>query len=846
MPGGFSNVELDPNSPIKSIASFLQELVLLGRATIKGSPSASASSGRSPPSEGRRRAGARLRRRRLRDAGVSSPVAVPPAAPLAAGGGARRAAPASPRSPRRSARRGSSSAGGRRARRRTRRRRRADGGHARQEGRVGVAARAARETEFERVVSGHRSVVVLIVVCGHHLHCARLRHTQNLSTPSPTCPAAGEERAPSTTPRRPGTRARTREARVAQRRRRRAAPRAAARPRCRRADGSAPRARPPRGPPLLAVLLLRPRRLGLLLPPARHRLLGVVGVGVGHPLAEVSREHLGATARALRRPPAPPRRRLLRRRLLRRRRLRRRRPSARRGAAASPARRAAAATSIAAARRRARRWRRARRRWRRARRVGLASVHLPRARQTPPAPQSGGSRSDRPAAARSTYGARGRRERPDVRLARTPPSPPSRPTCWRRAAGSLRRRGGSGTTCDCTAPTVPPSTARPAAAATTATARAARVHERAGLAVAAAAAPPFSENRTRTRARSPPESPRARLASGCPRSAAQRGTPCGVAAGKLQEPPPRTRARRGSRRRRSSTGRRPPSRTLRRASPRRPLLQVRQVAGVLHPLVARPEPPPRQPHSPGSSIAESVKPWQSAAESHTRLAIATDIALQQVGAERSVAPVGGVRHGGRHRRRRGVSRRRRRRCALGQGRGAARCSACSQSPKACKNLLTKNPSPITDRAALRARPAPHQLAPQPAPSKFSPVEAIPASPITKIEPLHGASLRRRLSARDLHFTSSQRLACDGRVGQRAAEGVEVRALAGDAARSNSSSCRTRRAGANRVEWAAVVGWQEDWEWEWAGHVDAELDVLRRWVGEQRLGCERRHWAWELQ
>ena len=34
MPGGFSNVELDPNSPIKSIASFPQELVLLGRATI--------------------------------------------------------------------------------------------------------------------------------------------------------------------------------------------------------------------------------------------------------------------------------------------------------------------------------------------------------------------------------------------------------------------------------------------------------------------------------------------------------------------------------------------------------------------------------------------------------------------------------------------------------------------------------------------------------------------------------------------------------------------------------------------------------------------------------------------
>ena len=33
MPGGFSNVELDPNSPIKSIASFPQELVLLGRAT---------------------------------------------------------------------------------------------------------------------------------------------------------------------------------------------------------------------------------------------------------------------------------------------------------------------------------------------------------------------------------------------------------------------------------------------------------------------------------------------------------------------------------------------------------------------------------------------------------------------------------------------------------------------------------------------------------------------------------------------------------------------------------------------------------------------------------------------
>ena len=34
MPGGFSNAELSPDSPIKAIASFPQELVLLGRATI--------------------------------------------------------------------------------------------------------------------------------------------------------------------------------------------------------------------------------------------------------------------------------------------------------------------------------------------------------------------------------------------------------------------------------------------------------------------------------------------------------------------------------------------------------------------------------------------------------------------------------------------------------------------------------------------------------------------------------------------------------------------------------------------------------------------------------------------
>ena len=34
MPGGYSNKELSAESPIKAIASFPQELVLLGRATI--------------------------------------------------------------------------------------------------------------------------------------------------------------------------------------------------------------------------------------------------------------------------------------------------------------------------------------------------------------------------------------------------------------------------------------------------------------------------------------------------------------------------------------------------------------------------------------------------------------------------------------------------------------------------------------------------------------------------------------------------------------------------------------------------------------------------------------------
>ena len=34
MPGGYSNKELAAESPIKAIAAFPQELVLLGRATI--------------------------------------------------------------------------------------------------------------------------------------------------------------------------------------------------------------------------------------------------------------------------------------------------------------------------------------------------------------------------------------------------------------------------------------------------------------------------------------------------------------------------------------------------------------------------------------------------------------------------------------------------------------------------------------------------------------------------------------------------------------------------------------------------------------------------------------------